>query len=77
MEISEKFRTSSAKGCQIRQVKAIRAVARLDLMFLLGVRCPNLFLGKWGESKSGRFGRFFLAARLRVTSARNMPGATP
>jgi len=45
MEIGGKFRTDTAKGCQIRQVKAIRAVARLDLMFLLGVRCPNLFLG--------------------------------
>ena len=44
MRFREKFRTRAGRHCPIRQVKAIRAVARLDLMFLLGVRCPNLFL---------------------------------
>ena len=44
MKFREKFRTRAGSYCPIRQVKAIRAVARLDLMFLLGVRCPNLFL---------------------------------
>jgi hypothetical protein len=37
------FRTVAPSGCQISQVKAIRAAARLLYLLLLRVRCPNPF----------------------------------
>jgi hypothetical protein len=40
----KKLRAAGRDHCPTLQVKAIRAVARFSyLLFLLGVRCPNLF----------------------------------
>jgi hypothetical protein len=37
------FRTAAQPSCQIRQVKAIRAVARFPYLVFLRVRCPSPF----------------------------------
>jgi hypothetical protein len=39
------FRTAAQSRCQIKQVKAIRAVARFPYLVFLRVRCPNPFFG--------------------------------
>src|SRR5207248_10012685 len=56
------MRTPAAGRCPNYQVKAIRAVARfLYLLFLLGVRCPNLFfctdVARASPSRNGKVNR--------------------
>jgi hypothetical protein len=42
-EFPKIFRTAAPSGCQISQVKAIRAAARFSYLLFLRVRCPNPF----------------------------------